>query len=161
MSANPFNNGTVIGNLAADPYRRQNADGSNTVLFAVYAERNFKNRAGDVESDSIDVEAYVPASMDFASTPFANIHKGDKVALATSVRKDVFQDKNGETVYAQKTVVESVKYLSTRAESQARLAKRVEATQAENQAQPQPQAAQPAPEWAAAAQAEELPFTQG
>lgn len=160
MSANPFNNGTVIGNLARDPKVFLNADGSRTVRFTVCADRDFKNRAGEVEYDAIDVERYVTADVNWESSLYNNIHQGDKVALTTAIRKDVFQDKSGETVYAQKTVVESAKYLSTRAESQARLAKRVENAKVENQAM-QTQASQPAPEWAGAPQAEPLPFNQG
>lgn len=163
--SNPLNNGNLTGNLANDPKIFPNSDGSHKVVFSVYAERNFKNKTtGQRDSDAIPVEAFVRAGTDIASTPFGNIHKGDKVALQTSLRMDTFTRKgSNETVYELKVNIESLAFLDSKTTSQNRLAQRVAAAEQTNvavQAAPAVQAPVQAQAPVAQPAAADLPFAQ-
>jgi single-strand DNA-binding protein len=130
--SNPVNHGTLVGRLARDPKVFSNADGSQKVVFTVFANRNFKNAQGEVLSDAIPVEAFVRKETDIAKTPFASIHRGDQVALNTALRMDSYV-RNGENVYDLKVVVEDITFLESRQVTQARLAERVAAAEQTNQ----------------------------
>lgn len=138
--SNPANTGTIIGRLARDPKVFSNADGSKKVSFTIYADRNFKNSAGETLSDAIPVEAFVRKDVDLARTPYSSIHKGDLIAVGTSLRLDSYT-RGGEKVFDLKVVAENVTFLEPRSVVQARLAERV--TQAE-QVNEQAKAAVPA-----------------
>lgn len=159
--ANPRNNGNLVGRLAGDPKVFENSDGSKKVLFTVFADRNFTNAQGERQSDGISVEAFVRAQTPGIG-PFSNIHKGDLVALGTTLRVDRYA-KNGETVYDLKVIVEDITFLEPRSVTQARLGERVAAAEAQNaQLAQAPAAAAPAavPAGAVASpvQDEQLPF---
>jgi single-strand DNA-binding protein len=130
--SNPVNHGTLVGRLARDPKVFSNTDGSHKVVFTVFANRNFKNAQGEILSDGIPVEAFVRKETDFSKTPFANIHRGDQVALNTALRMDSYV-RDGENVYDLKVVVEDITFLESRQVTQARLAERVAAAEQTNQ----------------------------
>ena len=130
--SNPVNHGTLVGRLARDPKVFGNADGSQKVVFTVFANRNFKNAQGEVLSDAIPVEAFVRKETDFAKTPFASIHRGDQVALNIALRMDSYI-RGGENVYDLKVVVEDITFLESRQVTQTRLAERVAAAEQTNQ----------------------------
>ena len=156
--SNAANNGTLIGRLARDPKGFSNQDGSMKVAFTIFTDRDFKNRNGERLSDAIPVEVFLSKDADFAKNPFLNIHKGDLVALSTTLRMDRYTN-NGEEIFSLKVVAESVKFLESRQAVQSRLAQRVAAAEQVNQEAP---AAQPAAVAVAAgtesAMHDELPF---
>ncbi|QNE18155.1 single-stranded DNA-binding protein [Kribbella qitaiheensis] len=131
--SNPVNQGTLIGRLARDPMRFKNSDGSHKVVFTVFADRDHKNARGEVLSDAISVEAFVRKETDVDDTPFAKIHRGDKVALSTTLRMDNYV-RDGENIYDLKVVVERITFLESLQVTQARLAERVVAAEQTNQA---------------------------
>ena len=158
--SNPRNNGTVVGRLANDPKVFENKDGSKKVLFTVFADRNYTNAQNERQSDGIPVEAFV-RSQTQGLGPYANIHKGDLVAVGYTLRMDRYS-KNGEQVFDLKVTAEDITFLEPRSVTQARLAERVVNAEAENQAiRREPAvavapAAQPAA--ASAVHDEQLPF---
>lgn len=131
--SNPVNNGTVIGRLARDPKVFTNSDGSKKVAFTLFANRNFKNQAGETVADAIPVEAFVRKETDITKTPFAAIHKGDQVAVNTSLRMDSYE-RNGEDVYELKVIINSITFMESRRVVQDRLAQRVNAVEVTNEA---------------------------
>ncbi|WP_020385244.1 single-stranded DNA-binding protein [Kribbella catacumbae] len=131
--SNPVNHGTLIGRLARDPIRFNNSDGSQKVVFTVFADRDYKNAQGEALSDAISVEAFVRKETTFEETPFAKIHQGDKVALSTTLRMDSYV-RNGENIFDLKVVVEKITFLDSLQVTQARLAERVAAAEQTNQA---------------------------
>jgi single-strand DNA-binding protein len=159
--SNPRNNGNIVGRLAGDPKVFENNDGSKKVLFSVFADRNFTNAAGERQSDAIPVEAFVRSQVS-GTGPFANIHKGDLVALGTTLRMDRYV-KNGGEVFDLKVIVEDITFLEPRSVTQARLGERVAAAEATNQGYSAPAAAASAAATVPAAAAspvveEQLPF---
>ncbi|MFB6724878.1 single-stranded DNA-binding protein [Kribbella sp. NPDC056345] len=131
--SNPVNHGTLVGRLARDPKRFSNSDGSQKVVFTVFADRDYKNAQGEALSDAIPVEAFVRKETAFEETPFSKIHQGDKVALSTTLRLDSYL-RDGENIYDLKVVVEKVTFLDSLQVAQARLAERVVAAEQTNQA---------------------------
>ena len=159
--SNPRNSGTVVGRLANDPKVFENKDGSKKVLFTVYADRNYTNAQNERGSDGVPVEAFVRAQTQGLG-PYANIHKGDLVAVGYALRMDRYV-KNGNEVYELKVSAVDITFLEPKSVTQARLAERVAKAEQENtaaraaapaqaQAQNQAQPAQQAPQAQAAQQ---------
>lgn len=139
--SNPANNSNLIGRLAGDPKIFENKDGSKKVLFTLYADRNYLNSKGERDSDALPLEAFVPAKVNGVG-PYSNIHKGDLVAVGSTLRMDTYQDASGKTVYKLKVIAEDIRFLESRSVTSARLNGRIEAAQnALQAAQSQNQAA--------------------
>ncbi|WP_434598126.1 single-stranded DNA-binding protein [Streptomyces sp. A5-4] len=158
--SNPRNNGQLIGRLANDPKVFENKDGSKKVLFTVFTDRAYTNAQNQRDSDAVPVEAFVRAQTQGLG-PYANIHKGDLVAVGYTLRMDRYS-KGGEQVFDLKVISEDITFLEPRSVTQARLNERVQNAEAQNQAL---QAQTPTPVAAAApavahasAVDEQLPF---
>ncbi|MER6520023.1 single-stranded DNA-binding protein [Streptomyces sp. NPDC001553] len=158
--SNPRNNGQLIGRLANDPKVFDNKDGSKKVLFTVFTDRAYTNAQNQRDSDAVPVEAFVRAQT-LGSGPYANIHKGDLVAVAYTLRMDRYS-KGGEQVFDLKVISEDITFLEPRSVTQARLNERVQNAEARSMAL---QAQAPVPVVAAApavahdrAVDEQLPF---
>lgn len=148
-----------IGRLARDPQVFTNKNGSKTVLFTLYVDRDYTDAAGNTPSDAIPFEAYVPETVEGVG-PYANIHEGDLIAVTSELRMDTYTDKSGQSVYQLKVRANRIKFLEPRSVTQSRLqAKQAQRTQAQNgqqapaaaQAQPQQAAPANAPTWGAPA----------
>jgi single-strand DNA-binding protein len=128
--SNALNNGNLIGRLAADPRAFANKDGSKKVVFTVYVDRAYRTSDGKTISDAIPVEAFVNKTVDGLG-PFGFVHQGDLVALNTHIELVPYTAANGEKVFpAAKIVVDNISFLESRGATNARLAKRVVATDA-------------------------------
>lgn len=115
-----MNNFAVLrGRLTADPAVFANKDGSSKVKFTIAAENNYKNKDGKREAQMIPVEAF---TKDFAKSPFASIHKGDKVSLECSLRNNNYTDKDGKQVYSTIVFVESIQFEESKSVTEARAA---------------------------------------
>lgn len=158
--SNPRNNGQLIGRLANDPKVFENKDGSKKILFTVFTDRAYTNAQNQRDSDAVPVEAFVRAQTQGLG-PYANIHKGDLVAVGYTLRMDRYS-KNGEQVFDLKVISEDITFLESRSVTQARLNERVRAAEAQNQTIKQEQAAPVAVAAPAVAHAsavdEQLPF---
>jgi single-strand DNA-binding protein len=159
--SNPRNHGVIIGRLANDPVVFTNSDDSKNVKFTVFADRNFTNKDGERDADALPVEAFVRSSTN-GTGPFANIHKGDLVAVQHTLRMDRYTRKTGEVVYELKAQVEDITFLEPRSVTQARLAERVQSAERANTAAkaavPAAVAAAPMASAVAAPSDEQLPF---
>lgn len=163
--SNARNNGQLIGRLANDPKVFENKDGSKKVLFTVFTDRAYTNAQNQRDSDAVPVEAFVRAQTQGLG-PYANIHRGDLVAVGFSLRMDRYS-KGGEQVFDLKVISEDISFLEPRSVTQARLGERVQAAEAQNHAIKQEQvapvvaAAPVAVAHASAVQDEQLPFGPG
>lgn len=128
-----LNNHTAVVRIAGDRHVNQNQDGSVTVLFAGYAQNDFTNREGEVTSELINFNYFIPASrVKKSGLGIAeHIYKGDMFAVQSRVGTDSYTDKAGNQVYKMVLKVESIKALTPKAESQARRGQ----TSGDNQAQ--------------------------
>lgn len=128
-----LNNHTAVVRIAGDRHVNHNQDGSATVLFAGYAQNDFTNREGEVTSELINFNYFIPASrVKKSGLGIAeHIYKGDMFAVQSRVGTDSYTDKAGNQVYKMVLKVESIKALTPKAESQARRGQ----TSGDNQAQ--------------------------
>lgn len=133
-NANPNNNGTLIGRLAADPRAFLNQDGSKKVKVTLYVERDYK-KEGKTVSDQVSVEAFVSKEANGLG-PYSYAHAGDLVAVSTHIEQQPYVAANGEKVFPPATVVaDGIRFLESRTTTQTRLARRtVEGAQAEEAA---------------------------
>ena len=139
-----LNNHTAVVRIAGDRHVNHNQDGSATVLFAGYAQNDFTNREGEVTSELINFNYFIPAArVKKSGLGIAeHIYKGDMFAVQSRVGTDSYTDQSGKQVYKMVLKVESIKALTPKAESQARRGQ----TSGDNQAQAgQAQANQSAP----------------
>lgn len=122
MATNQNNFGILNGRLTKDPVSFENKDGSKKVLLTVAVDNNYTSRDGKRASQFISCEAYVRSETEGLGV-FSHIHQGDMVGLLTHLESDQYV-KDGQTVYAQKVVIDSVDFKESRATTQARLAQR-------------------------------------
>ena len=84
----------LIGRQVKDPELKQ--AGENVVMrFTIAVNRDYKDRDGNYPCDFIDVEVWNQGAQflyDYSS-------KGDMLAVKGTIRKDSFENKDGETVY--------------------------------------------------------------
>jgi len=117
-----MNNFSVLrGRLTADPAIFNNKDGSSKVKFTIACENNYKNKEGKRDVQMIPVEAFVKA--DYDKSPFAKIHKGDKVSVECSLRTNNYE-KDGQMVYSTVVFVEGIQFEESKSVTDARLAAR-------------------------------------
>lgn len=115
---NPLNYGSLIGRLASDPKTFDNADGSKRLLATLAVDDNFKNRAGERQTQFIQVEAFLPAG---ATLGWDRTGKGDLLAIQYRVDTRPFTDANGEVHYPVRLVVEGTpNYLEPKSVTDAR-----------------------------------------
>lgn len=92
---NICNTFTVIGRLTQDPKVFENKDGSRKVRFTVAAKDNFTSN-GQRDSQFLPVEAFRSAALVTKSGLgiYANMHKGDLVAVSGQIQNNNYTDKN-------------------------------------------------------------------
>ena len=128
-----LNNHTAVVRIAGDRHVNHNQDGSATVLFAGYAQNDFTNREGEVTSELINFNYFIPAArVKKSGLGIAeHIYKGDMFAVQSRVGTDSYTDQSGKQVYKMVLKVESIKALTPKAESQARRGQNSDNTQAQ------------------------------
>lgn len=134
-----LNNHTAVVRIAGDRHVNQNQDGSVTVLFAGYAQNDFTNRDGEVTSELINFNYFIPASrVKKSGLGIAeHIYKGDMFAVQSRVGTDSYTDKSGNQVYKMVLKVESIKALTPKSESEARRNQNAGSNQGAQNTQPQ------------------------
>lgn len=131
MTINPHNLVSVTGRLASNPVVKANSDGSRTVLITIMVDRNFKNRNGVRESDAVQAETYIPATVK-SQSPAETLEVGDNVTLMGGLRSSQYVQ-NGQTMYRQYFDFEVVSFNESLASKNARKARKGQAPQASAQ----------------------------
>ena len=121
--SNPFNSGIITGNAAREPKVFAHANGGATVKLNVYARNTFKDKnTGKVESEIVELTGYVQDAKNLGV--FGCIGAGDRVAVAYSLKTDVYADKDGNKQYPLVARIDTVQLIDSKAESEARAARR-------------------------------------
>lgn len=114
---------TLIGRMSKDIIAFDNKDGSKKLIFTLACERSYKNKEGEKITDFIPCEMFVKAEkVEATMKRFENTKTGSLLAIEGCLRKDKFE-KDGETMYELKAVIESVKFLESKAQAEARASK--------------------------------------
>lgn len=125
MTTNLSNFAVLKGRLTKDIVSFLNKDGSRKVLVTIAVDNNWVNKAdGKRGTQFINLEAFLPANVQGLGA-YEHMHSGDLVSFGAHVESDQYKGKDGQTVYAQKIVIDQVQFEEPRSVTQARLAQRV------------------------------------
>ena len=103
---NMRNFGIAEGRLVRDLTIFENSDGSRKVMMTLAVKDNFESGSDKSrQSQFINLEAFLKPG--YKNGVYELIHKGDFIGVQYSVRSNTYV-KNGETVYSQILLVESV-----------------------------------------------------
>lgn len=97
----------LVGRLTADPEIRYTASGIAQCKFSLAVERNFKNAAGEKETDFINVVAW----RKLAEIIGQYVNKGNMFGVRGSLQVRKYQDKDGNNRTAHEVVVEDFQFL--------------------------------------------------
>ena len=118
---NQRNYGIAEGRLVRDPVFRDNKDGSKKVLFTVAARQNYKGKDGDVGSDFIQLQAFIPAGK--TDSVYEKLQTGDLIGAEYTVKSSAYTDDNGGEHYTQALQVNGIDLKETKATAEARRAR--------------------------------------
>ena len=85
-----LNQVTIQGNLTRDCEVKTLNNGTKITIFCVAVQRNFKDAAGQYQTDFIDCMSF--EKTDFISKYF---HKGDSIIVTGELQTRTYDDKNG------------------------------------------------------------------
>lgn len=109
-----LNNVLLMGRLTRDPEFRQTTSGVAVCRFSVAVDRKFSNKeTGERDADFIDCEAWRNTA-EFISRYF---FKGSMILVEGQLRNNNWTDDNGVKHYGMKTLVDSVSFCGSKAES--------------------------------------------
>ena len=122
------NHGVVTGRLTDEIKTFINRDGSRRLLFTLAAQDAHRNRSGQKGTQFVQLTAFVPAGR--ATSIYDNIHKGDKISCAYSLRNNNYTDKAGQAHYDLEVFIEDLKIQEPKSVTSARHANLALATEA-------------------------------
>ncbi len=102
-----LNNIILIGRLVADPEMRYTQSGIAMCTFRLAVDRNFKNQAGEKETDFINIVAWRKA----AETICQYVTKGNLFCVRGALQTRKYQDKDGNNRTSYDVVVEDFQFL--------------------------------------------------
>ena len=105
----------LIGNLVKDNELRQTQTGTNVVTNSIAVRRNYKNQAGEYDSDFINFVAY-RTTADLLTQYFK---KGDKIGLSGRWQNRTYQNQAGQTIYVSELIVEDIEFIQQKREQPA------------------------------------------
>lgn len=130
---NTANFGIALGRLTKDPVLFDNKDGSKKVMITVACQDNFKNKAGERQTQFVQLEGFISNKSQGLGV-YEYMHKGDLVQVAYGVRTNNYTDKSGNPVYTQVLSINGVQLMETKKSQAARVANHVAAEQAAKEA---------------------------
>jgi single-strand DNA-binding protein len=102
-----INSVILIGRLVADPETRYTQSGIAVCNFRIAVDRNFKNAAGEKETDFINIVTWRKT----AELCGQYLNKGRLVGIQGSLQTRSYQDKDGNNRTAYDVVADSVQFL--------------------------------------------------
>lgn len=109
-----LNHITIMGRLTKDVELRRTTSGVAVAKFPVAVDRDFKNDAGERETDYIDVVAW-RGSAEFAEK---YLSKGRLVAISGRLQIRKYTDKDGNKRSAAEVVAESIYFADSKKDAQ-------------------------------------------
>lgn len=114
--ANIRNKFELIGRLTADPTVFDNTDGSKKVRMTLAVKDNFTGKSGEKGSQFLPCEGFISA--DAAAKNgiglYANMHKGDLVAVSGQIQNNNWTGKDGTPHYELVLHVETREMLESK-----------------------------------------------
>ena len=103
-----LNNITLAGRLTADPELRYTASGVAVASFTLAVGRDYKNAAGERETDFISIQCWRGTAENCAK----HMHKGDFCAVEGRLQINSYQAKDGGNRKAAVVVAQTVYFIS-------------------------------------------------
>ena len=103
-----LNNITLAGRLTADPELRYTASGVAVTSFTLAVGRDYKNAAGERETDFISIQCWRSTAERCAK----HLHKGDFCAVEGRLQINSYQAKDGSNRKAAVVVAQTVYFIS-------------------------------------------------
>ncbi len=105
-----MNKAILIGRLTRDTDVRYTKSGTMVVSFTVAVDRQFKNQAGERETDFIPIVAWGR----LAEHCSKYIGKGSLVCVTGRIQVRSYEDKNGQRRYVTEIIAEEIQFLDRR-----------------------------------------------
>jgi len=102
-----MNDFCFVGRLTNEPEAKNTAKGTSITNFTVACQRNFKNEAGEYESDFFNCTAFGKTG----ETVAKYFNKGSMIAACGEVHIRKYTDRDGNTRYATEINVDSVTFV--------------------------------------------------
>ena len=99
-----LNHIVLMGRLTRDPELRRTSNGTAVASFALAVERDFKNDAGDKETDFIDIVAWRQTA-EFAQKYFS---KGRMAIVSGRLQIRSWKDKDGNTRRTAEVIADNI-----------------------------------------------------
>ena len=110
-----FNKITILGNLTKDVKLTATQSGASMVLNTI-ASSHKKVVNKEIKEETCFLDIVVFGKM--AENMNQYLHKGSKVFVEGRLSQDTWQDKEGKTRYSYKVVVETMKFLDSKAKAE-------------------------------------------
>jgi len=105
----------MMGRLTRDPEVRYSQDGKAFATFSLAVDKRFK-REGQADADFFHNCKAFGKTAEFVEK---YVHKGTKVVIQGRLQNDNYQAKDGNTVYRDSIMIDSIEFAESRATSQA------------------------------------------
>lgn len=125
---NLSNYGIMTGRLAKDPVKRDNSDGSTKVFISLAVSDNYASSDGNggmaKQTHFFNLEGFLRKDKDYDKSVYNLLDTGAPVTVQYTVRPNNYE-KNGEQVYSQILQIENVQLNESKAEKEARQARKI------------------------------------
>ena len=111
-----MNRVVLIGRLTGKPELRYTGSNLPYSRFSVSVSRNFTNNQGQREADFINIIVWRKQAENICNY----LDKGSRVSIEGRIQTGSYDDKDGNKRYTVEVVADSVEFLDTKAQSQAR-----------------------------------------
>lgn len=106
----------LIGRLTAKPELRYTNSNLPFTRFSIAVNRNFTNAQGQRDADFINIVVWRKQAENICNY----LDKGSRVSVEGRIQTSSYDDKDGNKRYTVEVLADSVEFLDTRAQSQAR-----------------------------------------
>jgi single-strand DNA-binding protein len=112
-----MNRVTLVGRLTNKPELRYTSNNLPFVRFSVAVNRTYSNQQGQKETDFINVVAWRKQAENVCNF----LDKGSLVSIDGRIQTGSYDDKDGNKKYTFEVLADSVQFLESKAQSQARV----------------------------------------
>ncbi|MCD7034623.1 single-stranded DNA-binding protein [Metabacillus sp. GX 13764] len=103
-----INHVTLVGRLTRDPELKYLADGSPVSNITLAVSRNFKNAAGEIDTDFVNCTIWRKTAENTANY----CRKGSIVGVTGRIQTRHYESTEGKRVYVTEVVADSVRFMS-------------------------------------------------
>jgi single-strand DNA-binding protein len=97
----------LVGRLTKDPELRYTADGTAVANVTLAVSRNFRNSAGEIDTDFVNCTLWRKTAENTANY----CRKGSIVGVTGRIQTRFYENQEGRRVYVTEVVAESVQFM--------------------------------------------------